>query len=147
MGLENMRGNNVKMRAATENDMTTIWELLQQLSPFLPDRHDAREIWTRFVSQSHLFTCVALVDGTLVGYGCGFVQTTIRGGSFFQIEEIVVASTHQRMGIGGKIVAYLELSVASKNCYKAILSADDKTVKFYERLGYSEVHKTFRKFL
>jgi len=54
-----------------------------------------------------------------------------------QIEDIVIHKHLRSEKLGSLLINHLIKEAKSCNCYKVILNADDKNVKFYEKLGFT----------
>lgn len=83
---------------------------------------------------------VAVRDGCVVGAGTLLVERkfihklALKG----HIEDIVVAPTAQKAGIGRQIVTSLVARAIEKGCYKTALCSDVKNVPFYVKCGFKE---------
>jgi ribosomal protein S18 acetylase RimI-like enzyme len=55
------------------------------------------------------------------------------------LEDIVVATSRQRQGLGKALVAHAMTMARSKNCYKLVLSSNARRTdahRFYDQLGF-----------
>ena len=53
-----------------------------------------------------------------------------------QIEDVVVHPKAQGLGLGRRIVEALLTETQSKECYKIVLNTAEKTIPFYEKMGF-----------
>jgi glucosamine-phosphate N-acetyltransferase len=58
-------------------------------------------------------------------------------GSVGHIEDIVVSSNHQGLGLGKKIIDHLCEQGKLLGCYKVILNCKESNVGFYKRCGFN----------
>ncbi len=125
------------VRRCERADMARVVQLLNDnLSSFLPPPEDYDQIWNEYHGQPNVHDIVVCDDGELVGYGAVVIEIKIRGGRMAHVESIVVASSHQRKGVGRKLMNEL-LSIASNNqCFKMVLVCQPHNVGFYQAVGY-----------
>jgi N-acetylglutamate synthase-like GNAT family acetyltransferase len=60
-----------------------------------------------------------------------------------QIRYMAVAENAQRLGLGSKLIEYLENIAKAKNATKIILQARENALSFYEKQNYVVVEKSF----
>jgi len=58
------------------------------------------------------------------------------------IENVVIAATHQRQGIGAALLAYAFDFAEQQGCYKAQLLSgpDERQIRFYRKVGMDDSH-------
>jgi predicted GNAT family N-acyltransferase len=60
-----------------------------------------------------------------------------------KMRQVAVAETHQKRGIGQKMVTYFEAYAKVNGYKKVVLHARDVACPFYEKLNYKKVGKQF----
>ncbi|GAB2716673.1 hypothetical protein GCM10027072_06460 [Streptomyces bullii] len=141
------------MRPAAEADLSAVLGLYGELNPDdapLP-RASAEAIWADMAGQRGRTVLVADADGTVVGTAdCVVLPNLTRGGRpILFVENVVVSGSHQRRGVGRRLMqAAVELAEAG-GCYKAqLLAADDAYVHaFYAACGFEPLAQGFRRYL
>ena len=73
--------------------------------------------------------------------GCMVLQNY--GDNIAKMRQVAVAETHQKKGIGQKMVAYFEHYAKANHYKKIVLHARDVACSFYEKLNYTKVGKQF----
>jgi ribosomal protein S18 acetylase RimI-like enzyme len=144
--------DNVTIRAATEADLPAILALYGQpeldngvvLSP-----DEARAIFARFAKYPSYTLYVATVDEAVAGTFALLVMDNLGhlGAPSAIVEDVVVAVAHQSGGIGGKMMRFALDRAREANCYKLMLSSNQKRErahKFYESLGFTRHGFSFR---
>jgi len=110
-----------------------------------PSREKLKEIWHMFISNSAMSCLLAKLDGKAVASCClVIVPNLTRGGrSYALIENVVVHSEYQKMGIGRKLMEKAIELAKESNCYKIMLlsGVDNKNHAFYEKLGFDRNRK------
>lgn len=77
----------------------------------------------------------------IVATGKIFIETKFYD-SVGHIEDIVVDKNYRKLGLGKKIIEHLVKHAKNQNCYKVILSANDKVKKFYEKCNFKATSNT-----
>jgi len=132
------------IRTATESDLPDILSLYSQ-----PDMDNgkvltldgAKEIFSKMSTYPDYAVYVAELDGKVVGtYALAIMDNLAHMGSKSGlIEDVVVSQSHQRQGIGKKMMEHAVEVCKSKSCYKAVLSSNVKrnnAHEFYKNLGF-----------
>ncbi|MFI1497584.1 GNAT family N-acetyltransferase [Streptomyces platensis] len=141
------------VRSASEEDLSSLLGLYGELNPDdapLPQQ-SADGIWASICKQQGRTVLVAEVSGVVVGTAdCMILPNLTRGGrAILFVENVVVAGSVQRQGIGQRLMqAAVHLGEAA-GCYKAqLLAADDEYVHtFYEACGFKPAAQGFRRYL
>ena len=134
----------MNIRTATESDLPDILGLYSQ-----PDMDNgkvltldgAKEIFSKMNTYPDYSVYVAELDGKVVGtYALAIMDNLAHMGSKAGlIEDVVVSQSHQRQGIGKKMMEHAVEVCKSKSCYKAVLSSNVKrnnAHEFYKNLGF-----------
>ncbi|MEE1797676.1 GNAT family N-acetyltransferase [Streptomyces sp. JV176] len=144
---------NITIRPAVENDLHGLLALYAELNPDdapLPS-DSARSIWTAVRHQQGRTVLVADLDSTLVGTAdCVVLPNLTRGGrSILVVENVVVANTHRRHGVGGQLMGAAVRLAESTRCYKIQLLAADghEAHTFYQACGFRPLAQGFRRYL
>lgn len=144
---------NIIVRSAVEADLTSLLTLYGELNPDdAPlSQQSADGIWADICQQQGRTVLVAEADGVVVGTAdCVVFPNLTRGGrAILFVENVVVASSAQRQGVGQRLMkAAVQLGEAA-GCYKAqLLAADDAYVHtFYEACGFKPLAQGFRRYL
>ncbi|MFG2398447.1 GNAT family N-acetyltransferase [Streptomyces lydicus] len=114
-------------------------------------RASAESIWSAMSGQQGRTILVADTDGIVAGTAdCLLMPNLTRNGrAILFVENVVVANSFQRRGIGRQLMtAAVELG-ESAGCYKVqLLAADDAYVHtFYEACGFKAQAQGFRRYL
>jgi len=128
---------NIQFREIVKKDLVEVWELLEQLKPiseiqpegFIPDIDDA---WTEFNS----IGIVGLDGGKIIAFGSIVVENKIRGYRSCHLEDIVVDKEYRNIGIGKRLMEYINDKVLKNGCYRATLFCREGLIPFYEKTGY-----------
>ncbi|MEU9626281.1 GNAT family N-acetyltransferase [Streptomyces luteogriseus] len=141
------------VRSAIEADLSALLALYGELNPDdapLP-QEAADGIWADICSQQGRTVLVAEADGVVVGTAdCVVLPNLTRGGrAILFVENVVVAASAQRQGIGQRLMEAAVQLGESADCYKAqLLAADDEYVHiFYGTCGFKPVAQGFRRYL
>lgn len=120
----------------SRDHLTFVLSLLQEISPFLPEKSTYDEVWSRFASQPNIVAVVAVEGTQVVGYGVSLIESKIRGGKLAHIEDIVSHPGSRGQGIGRAIVQHLVERAISDGCYKVVLNCSEHNQLFYEKCGF-----------
>lgn len=121
--------------------------LQQQIVPYHIDPDYAAENYRQM--QHHTDSCVLVARegdalfGTVSGFCCRGL-----GGSFLTIEDLIVQENLRGGGIGTKLMAAIDDFGRSRGCEYAILVSSGfrkRAHAFYEKIGYTEDVRGFRK--
>ncbi|MER7079714.1 GNAT family N-acetyltransferase [Saccharopolyspora kobensis] len=144
----------ITVRPAVEADLPALLVLLYD--EFYPGeealpREPATAIWAEISAQQGRTVLVAEADGAVAGTAdCIVLPNLTRGGrSIMFVENVVVAASHQRLGVGRLLLDAAADLGRSAGCYKLqLLAADDDYVHtFYESCGFESRAQGFRRYL
>ena len=140
----------IDIRAASEGDATRLAPLMRELGYEMSAGRLADKL--RALSQSKVDRVwVATADDALVGcIGCHVLELLHVSGAMGRITTLVVASTHQRQGIGARLVATAEGFFRSAACVRVEVTSSEYRVDahaFYTSRGFAESRKRFTKAL
>ena len=133
----------VEFRPATPADLPSLLDLLRELNPDDPElaSADAVEIWTEIQANRRIGFFVALDAGLVVGtcHVAVVPNLTRSGRPYAVIENVVVAKSHRRAGVGRKLTDLAIDFARSQACYKVMLLSSAKRTeahRFYESIGF-----------
>ncbi|MFE9816822.1 GNAT family N-acetyltransferase [Streptomyces sp. NBC_00236] len=143
----------ITVRPAAENDLPALLALYGELNPDdapLPPA-SAHDVWQRITRQRGRTVLVADAADTLAGTAdCLVMPNLTRGGrAILFVENVVVAGTAQRRGVGRRLMDAAVHLAAAEGCYKVqLLAADDAYVHtFYEACGFDAAAQGFRRYI
>ncbi|MEU3888656.1 GNAT family N-acetyltransferase [Streptomyces sp. NPDC029041] len=141
------------VRSATEADLPALLALYGELNPDdapLPQA-SADAVWADMSKQLGRTILVADTGGTVVGTAdCIVVPNLTRGGrAILFVENVVVAGSFQRSGVGRRLMEAAVRLGESAGCYKVqLLAADDAYVHtFYKACGFEALAQGFRRYI
>ncbi|NGO47549.1 GNAT family N-acetyltransferase [Streptomyces ureilyticus] len=141
------------VRSAFESGLPALLTLYSELNPDdapLP-RASADAIWTAISKQQGRTILVAEVDGSVAGTAdCIVMPNLTRGGrAILFVENVVVADSFQRRGVGRRLMEAAVQLGESADCYKVqLLAADDEYVHtFYAACGFKATARGFRRYI
>lgn len=121
--------------------------LQQQIVPYPIDPDKAAVLYKTIQHQPDNRVLVAREGDTILGTVSGFCCRGLAG-SFLAIEDLIVEETHRGSGIGGKLMDAIHAYGREQGCSYAILVSSGfrkQAHKFYEKIGYIEEVRGFRK--
>lgn len=149
-----------QVRAATENDITSILELYLQLaideteveSQKVQAAENHRQAFAMIQNLPGCELIVAEEKGKLIGTAMLMIVPTLahNGSPWAQVEMVVVDSEYRRSGVGRLLMDYIRRKAEEEGCYKIQLSSNkvrDDAHKFYQSIGYGAVAEGFRLYL
>ncbi|MER7483313.1 GNAT family N-acetyltransferase [Streptomyces sp. NPDC126510] len=143
----------IDVRSATEVDVSALLALYRELNPDdapLPQA-SADAVWAAISTQQGRTVLVADADGTVVGTAdCVVVPNLTRGArAILFVENVVVAGSCQRSGVGRQLMEAAVRLGESAGCYKIqLLAADDEYVHaFYKECGFEALAQGFRRYV
>ncbi|MGI5143192.1 MULTISPECIES: GNAT family N-acetyltransferase [unclassified Streptomyces] len=143
----------IAVRSAAEPDLSSLLALYGELNPEdapLP-QGSAEAIWAAVSGQQGRTVLVAEAAGVVVGTAdCIVLPNLTRGGrAILFVENVVVASSFQRRGVGRQLMEAAVGLGESADCYKVqLLAADDEYVHtFYESCGFKALAQGFRRYI
>lgn len=110
--------------------------LVSKLSEYKPAENRLEDIWKSLYKQKNSLCIVAMDQKKIVGYGCIFVNQTVRGGKIAYIEDIICDSSYRKKGIGKSIMKKLFSFAKNNKCYKINLQCNKDKTSFYKKCGY-----------
>ncbi|MEU2158538.1 GNAT family N-acetyltransferase [Streptomyces sp. NPDC019396] len=143
----------ITVRSAVETDLPSLLALYGELNPDdAPLSHESADvIWAAISGQQGRAVLVADVDGAIVGTADSLILPNLtRGGrAILFVENVVVAGSWQRRGIGQRLMEAVVHLGESTGCYKVqLLAADDEYVHaFYESCDFTPVAQGFRRYI
>lgn len=124
-----------------------ILELLnEELSDFLPDYNDIKELLLEFLTDDRHKSIVLVAENIVIGFGVILFERKIRGGLAGHIEDVVIKKQYQGRGYGKMLVNSLMDHATVANCYKVSLQCKKRNVLFYSKLGFEESGFCMQKF-
>ncbi|MGW7440195.1 N-acetyltransferase family protein [Streptomyces sp. NPDC054849] len=143
----------ITVRSAVETDLSVLLALYSELNPDDPPLTEASAdaIWAAISRQQGRTILVAEAGGAVAGTAdCIVVPNLTRGGrAILFVENVVVASSFQRRGVGRQLMEAAVRLGESAGCYKVqLLAADDAYVHtFYEACGFKALAEGFRRYV
>ncbi|WP_030894979.1 MULTISPECIES: GNAT family N-acetyltransferase [unclassified Streptomyces] len=143
----------ITVRAAVEADLSALLALYEELNPDdapLP-RASADAVWAAISGQRGRTVLVADADGAVAGTAdCIVMPNLTRGGrAILFVENVVVAGSFQRRGVGRRLMEAAVRLGETAGCYKVqLLAADDEYVhSFYRACGFEALAQGFRRYV
>lgn len=139
----------VTVRRATSGDVERIVELAEQLG-YPMEVATATERLEITATQQHRAMVVAEIEGRLIGWLEFEVRHNFLGGTFAEIEGLVVDAETRRSGAGRALVAWAEGEAQYRGITKLRVRSNTKReepVVFYPAVGFTMVKlvRTFEK--
>lgn len=93
--------------------------------------------------KSRIRTIICFHDNRIVGTASCFIEKKFlhNGGMVMHVEDVAVHKDFQKMGVGRKLMEFLEAYAVEQKCYKIILDCNKQNIPFYKKCGYL-VHET-----
>ena len=135
----------ISVRLARTKDINSICDLVNLMSPKAGDYRNAEERFERFIKNNDYYNLyVATIPfsntdkediiGTAMmhfqyklSYNCGIAA---------HLEDVVVQENMTYLGVGKALVQKAIEDAQKKGCYKIMLTCYEKTVPYYEKLGF-----------
>ena len=121
----------MQIRRATRKDAYSLQQLINKAFHRTTDTPIGS---TYFESRDRLTLVAAEDEKILATASMHFLQKLDR--KMGQIEDVVVHPKAQGLGLGRRIVEALLTETQSKECYKIVLNTAEKTIPFYEKMGF-----------
>lgn len=121
--------------------------LQQQIVPYSIDAARAAEHYKQMQHQADCCVLVAREGDALVGTVSGFCCRGL-GGNFLVIEDLIVREDLRGGGIGTRLMAAIDDFGRTQGCEYALLVSSGfrkRAHAFYEKIGYTEDVRGFRK--
>ncbi|MFD4665092.1 GNAT family N-acetyltransferase [Streptomyces halstedii] len=143
----------ITVRSVVEVDLSVLLALYSELNPDDPPLPEtsADAIWAAISRQQGRTILVAEAGGAVAGTAdCLVMPNLTRGGrAILFVENVVVASSFQRRGVGRQLMEAAVRLGETAGCYKVqLLAADDAYVHtFYEACGFKALAEGFRRYI
>ena len=121
--------------------------LQQQIVPYPIDLEKSAALCEAMQHQQDSCVLVAREGNTIIGTVSGFCCRGLAG-SFLAIEDLIVEETYRGNGIGRQLMDAIHAYGRERGCQYAILVSSGfrkQAHKFYEKIGYIEEVRGFRK--
>jgi len=125
-----------QIRKISQNDLSKVIEILQQISIFKPDIAQIKKAWMSYIKQTNVYAIVVTYNEEIIGFGSVVYEQNIRSGIRGHIEDIVVTKEYQKQGVGKEIVDNIISYSKEQGCYKLSLQCNHKNIEFYKKLGF-----------
>lgn len=148
--VEVLLGPGARVRAAAAADLAGVLALYRAFRSFDPafDAAAAAPCWAAMQAGGTTSVLVADAAGALAAT-CTLTlvpNLTWSGRPYAVIENVATAPAFRRQGLGLRVLAAAQARAWDAGCYKVTLatgSADEGTLRFYERAGFTRGAKTF----
>ena len=130
-----------------QEDVLQTVALQQQIVPYAIDPDSAVKQYESMVQRHDCRVLVAREGDTILGTVSGFCCHGL-GGSFLCIEDLIVREDLRGSGIGVQLMAAIDNYGRSQGCSYALLVSSGfrkRAHHFYEKIGYTEDVRGFRK--
>ena len=134
----------IEAKKVHKSNLNLIYNMLQGISSYTPDKNLINSIWGKFKSQKNLHAFSFYDKGKLMGYGSVLIENKIRGGKSGHIEDIVVGELYRGSGYGKQIINHLIGVCKDEGCYKISLCCKEPNVDFYNSCGFEKGGITMR---
>ena len=136
------------IREARLEDRRSVFELARQFATsFVVDERSFEATFPRLLADPSACLLVATTEDTVSGYLLGFEHPTFfANGPVAWVEEIMVAESQRRHGIGQQLMERFADWARGRDC-RLIALATRRAASFYRALGYEESAEYFRKVL
>lgn len=131
-------------------DMEELLNLYKELTSYENNLEESVRIYEDMLNDDKYILLVAKEDNKIVGSALGITCLLIglEGKRFLVIEDVIVRNELRGKGIGKLLMSELDKFAVENNCAYSILVSSGKRVDahhFYEKLGYTEDVKGFRR--
>ena len=127
-----------QIRPARSSDADAVFVLLSELEEsYLPDRAAFDVTFESFVyGDEQALLLVAELGGAVVGYALATITRLLyTNGTSGQLQELVIESSAQGIGIGSVLVESVERECRARGV-RQLTVPSRRSAGFYERLGY-----------
>lgn len=148
------------IRVATKNDVSGILDLYHQLAlgqattdnDYLSNPEKYQQAFTQIEKFPGQQLLVAEEQGKIVGTLVMLIVPNLSHGAlpWAIIENMVVAESYHRKGVGKLLIEYAEAEAKEAGCYKVQLLSDNRRQwahAFYRAMGFKASAKGFRLYL
>lgn len=125
----------IKIRKVETSDLPAIIDLVRELRPHI----DLALLQQRFAEQVLLGyeLHAAMFDGIAVGLAGFRPVVTLARGRYLHLDDLVVAASHQRDGIGRLLLDHVEAEGLGRGHDTVVLDARPTAIPFYEARSYA----------
>jgi predicted nuclease with RNAse H fold/GNAT superfamily N-acetyltransferase len=144
----------VVVRRASESDLDALLSLYHELAADKTtaapgDRDSSESLLAEILADPRRELAVAVVDGQLVGTADLLVvpNLTHRGNPWAVVENVIVASSARRTGVGRALMTHLIELARAAGCYKLQLASGKHRTEaheFYRSMGLNAVAEGFK---
>lgn len=129
----------ITIRELSKDEIPGIWPLIQQLNPHMSETL-FRQRLTRMIAE-HGYRCAAAFDasGKMLGLSGFWILCRIWNGLNVDIDNVVVDESARGLGVGKKLMDWIEAKARAEGCEMAVLDAfthNSDAHRFYFREGY-----------
>ena len=133
-----------------KEDIPQILELYKELVDYENNLPVSQQVYEKMLADDNYYLLVAKDGDTIMGSVLGVVcySLPVLGKSFMVVEDVVVKKEYRRHGVGKKLFEEIDRIALEKDClYSMLVSGHERKEAhiFYERQGYDEKVKGFRK--
>ena len=139
--------NKVIFREVIQDDLDSIFKLLNQLKEISIDSINYESAWNSFNENKSTKSVVGVIDNKIVAYGSIVIENKIRGDVAGHIEDIVVDKNSRGRFIGDNLIKELVNIGKKNNCYRITLFCKEKLKNFYSRQGFKVSSINMKKYL
>lgn len=144
----------INLRMANSRDIGTLQQLNQEafidnykydkdLSLDWAKGEQGKKYFTRFVTDSKAFCCIAENNGKAVGYvACRQKEVSYRKSKYFEIDNIGVLPNYRSKGIGTLLIKKAKRWAKKKGYQRLFVNSyfkNNRAVVFYKRCGFEEI--------
>jgi PhnO protein len=145
-----MKNEKILIRKANEKDMLTVYEQICELESFSFDIKHFEKIFFHNINDSDKLYYLAEDN---MGNSLGFISCHIQlllhhCGKVAEIQELFVKAEYRSMGVGGKLISYIEEMLKELDCVSFEVTAQNKrleTHEFYKKNSFKNSHFKFTK--
>ncbi|MEM6263910.1 MAG: GNAT family N-acetyltransferase [Bacteroidota bacterium] len=128
----------MKIRRATKADVTSIFELNQELG-YRSSASLVEDQLTTILSRKDHVVFVATNQEEVIGYVHGFLAIRLTTAPFVEIGALIVKETHRHKGIGSKLIDYVEQHMNEVETTRVRCNVNRTSAhEFYLALGFTE---------
>ena len=142
-----MKPLNLTIRQAKREDLSSIIDLLHQLSPITPtDKREPslyKKTMRRIMRNHDYYIYVASIEEKIVATATLLVQMNLSHACkpYGHLENVVTDIKFRGQGIGNAIVHQLISEAQRRGCYKVILNCAPRAIHFYRQCGFYETEE------
>jgi len=138
----------INIRDAKADDVASLFPLVQDFATSFKVEKDKFEgAFQSLIENTDAKILVAKENDEIIGYCLGFIHHTFyANGKVAWLEEIMIAQSHRRSGVGELLMKHFENWAASEGATLNAL-ATRRASKFYEAIEYEASATYYRKIL